>query len=48
MVGALYTVNQDYIRPLWETEDGHTMMMVAGVMIIIGYLICRRMATIKV
>jgi tight adherence protein B len=48
MVGALYVVNPDYIRPLWETPEGHTMMMIAAVMIVIGYVICRRMATIKV
>jgi Flp pilus assembly protein TadB len=48
MVAALYTVNPDYIRPLWETEEGHTMMMISAVMIAIGYVVCRRMATIKV
>ncbi|MBW2500469.1 MAG: type II secretion system F family protein [Deltaproteobacteria bacterium] len=48
MVGSLYVVNQDYIRPLWETEEGHTMMMIAAVMIVFGYVVCRRMATIKV
>jgi tight adherence protein B len=48
MVGALYVTNADYIRPLWETEQGHTMIMIATVMIIFGYVICRRMATIKV
>ena len=48
MVGALYVVNPDYIRPLWETPEGHTMMMISAVMIVIGYVICRRMATIKV
>jgi tight adherence protein B len=48
MVGSLYGVNPDYIRPLWETEEGHTMMMIAAVMIVFGYVICRRMATIKV
>jgi tight adherence protein B len=48
MIGALYSVNPDYIRPLWETPEGHTMMMISAVMIVIGYVICRRMATIKV
>jgi tight adherence protein B len=48
MVGSLYMVNPDYIRPLWETEQGHSMMLIAAVMIIFGYVVCRRMATIKV
>ena len=48
MLGALYAVNPDYIAPLWESPTGHTMVMVAGVMIIVGYVICRRMATIEV
>jgi tight adherence protein B len=48
MVGALYAANPDYIRPLWETQAGHTMMLMAIVMIAVGYVLCRRMATIKV
>ncbi len=48
MVGSLYSVNPDYIRPLWETEEGHTMMLVSAIMIVIGYVICRRMAVIRV
>jgi len=48
MVGALYLTNKDYIRPLWETDSGHTMMMISAVMISIGYLMCRKMATIEV
>lgn len=48
MVGALYGVNPDYIRPLWETPEGHLMMLVAGFLILVGYIVCRRMATIEV
>jgi Flp pilus assembly protein TadB len=48
MLGSLYAVNPDYIRPLWETDAGHTMMIVASVMVLFGYVICRRMATIEV
>jgi tight adherence protein B len=48
MLGSLYAVNPDYIAPLWETDTGHTMSIVAVVMIIIGYIVCRRMATIEV
>lgn len=48
MLSALYAVNPEYIAPLWETETGHTMAIVALVMIVVGYVICRRMATIEV
>lgn len=48
MLGALYTVNPGYIAPLWETETGHTMSIIAIVMIVIGYVVCRKMATIEV
>jgi len=48
MVASLYAVNPDYIRPLWETSQGHLMMMISAFMILIGYIVCRRMATIEV
>jgi tight adherence protein B len=48
MVGSLYMVNRSYIAPLWETEGGHTMALVAAIMIAIGYYVCRKMATIRV
>jgi tight adherence protein B len=48
MVGSLYAVNEDYVRPLWETEQGKTLVLISFVMVVIGYVICRRMAVIKV
>jgi len=48
MVGALYGVNEDYIKPLWETDQGQFLALISFVMVVIGYVICRRMATIKV
>jgi len=48
MVGALYMVNRSYIAPLWETEAGHTMALIAAIMIVVGYFVCRKMATIRV
>ena len=48
MVGALYMVNEDYIAPLWETDEGHVMVFVSAVMVLVGYIVCRKMATIKV
>jgi tight adherence protein B len=48
MVGSLYMVNRSYIAPLWETEGGHTLALVASIMVVIGYFMCRKMATIRV
>ncbi len=48
MVGALYMVNESYVAPLWETDDGHIMVLVSAVMVLFGYVVCRKMATIKV
>jgi tight adherence protein B len=48
MVGSLYAVNRSYIAPLWETEGGHTMALIAAIMIAVGYFVCRKMATIRV
>ena len=48
MVGSLYMVNRSYIAPLWETEGGHTMALVAAILIVVGYVMCRKMATIRV
>ena len=45
---ALYWVNQDYLKPLWEEEAGHTLVLISVVMVIFGYVLCRKMATIKV
>jgi tight adherence protein B len=48
MVFVLWTVNADYVAPLWETQAGHSMVLVAGVLVVVGFLLCRRMATIRV
>jgi tight adherence protein B len=48
MVGALYAVNRDYVAPLWEEDAGQFLAMISFVMVVVGYVICRRMATIKV
>ena len=48
MIGSLYAVNPDYIRPLWETDQGQFLGLISFVMVVIGYVICRRMAVIKV
>lgn len=48
MLGAISAVNPDYVAPLWNTDTGHTMCIIAVVMIVVGYVVCRRMATIEV
>ena len=48
MVGGLYLVAPDYLRPLWEHEMGSMLMGAAGVLVVIGYILCRRLAVIKV
>jgi tight adherence protein B len=48
MIGAIYLVNPTYIEPLWAEEAGRSIVLVATVLIFLGYVICRRMAQIKV
>lgn len=48
MIGAIYLVNPTYIEPLWTEEAGRTLVVIAAIMIFIGYVVCRRMAQIKV
>jgi tight adherence protein B len=45
---ALYASNPDYLKPLWEEEIGHMLIFISIVMVIFGYLLCRKMAKIKV
>jgi tight adherence protein B len=48
MVGSLYVANRDYIAPLWETPGGLRLVMISAVLVVVGYLLCRRMAEIEV
>jgi tight adherence protein B len=48
MVGALYTVAPDYVAPLWEHETGFTLVLVSIALVVFGYVLCRRFATIQV
>jgi tight adherence protein B len=48
MVGLLYLVNEKYIEPLWTTESGHALAITAGLMIFIGYILCRRLAVVRI
>jgi tight adherence protein B len=48
MVGSLYVANRDYVAPLWETPGGHQLVMISAVLVVVGYVLCRRMAEIEV
>lgn len=45
---ALFVINRQYISPLWQTNGGIAAMCVAGVMVIAGSLIIKRIVEIEV
>jgi tight adherence protein B len=47
-VASLYSVSPDYIEPLWADPAGHTLVMISVAMVCVGYVLCRKMATIRV
>ena len=48
MVGALYMVSPGYVEPLWTSDTGPLLMLSSAALVTVGYVICRRMATIEV
>ena len=48
MVTAIYFANPTYIEPLWNEAAGTTSVMLSAAMIVVGYVICRKMAQIRV
>ncbi len=48
MVGALYLVSPSYVEPLWTSDTGPLLVLSSAALVTIGYVICRRMATIEV
>jgi tight adherence protein B len=48
MIGAIYLANPSYVEPLWTEEAGSTIIMMSVAMIVVGYIVCRKMAQIKV
>ena len=48
IVVALAWVNVDYVSPLWTTPTGHVLAGIAAFLVFSGYVICRRMAIIRV
>jgi len=52
MVALMYTCGgeggRSYVQPLYSTPPGWMLSAVAGGLVLVGYLLCRRMAQIEV
>jgi tight adherence protein B len=52
LVGTLYTCGgeggRSYVEPLYTTVPGYMMSATAFVFVVVGYIFCRKMATIEV
>ncbi len=46
--GAMAVLRTDYVAPLWETPAGKTLSMVALGMVVLGWLVCRRVGVVEV
>lgn len=45
---VLFALNPDYMSELWHQSCGLVMLLVGGILIVLGYLIIRRIASIEV
>jgi tight adherence protein B len=48
LLGVITLINPDYTRPLYTTGFGHLVLVVAGVMVVTGSLVIKRIVDIKV
>jgi len=48
MVGLLSMVSPGYSKPLFETQSGQLLMIIAAAMLGVGYLLCRRLGIVRV
>jgi tight adherence protein B len=48
LLGVITLINPDYVRPLYTTGFGHVVLALAGVMVISGSLVIKRIVDIKV
>ena len=46
--GGMMILNPTYLNPLFETENGNVMLMVAGGWMLTGVLIMRKMINFKI
>jgi tight adherence protein B len=45
---AVYFLNPKYVKVLFEDPIGHVMLLVAGVMMVVGIIVMKRMIKVKV
>jgi tight adherence protein B len=46
--GAIYLMNPEYVKVLFEDPIGHMMLLVAGIMMVLGIIVMKKMITVKV
>ncbi|MEB3701985.1 Bacterial type II secretion system protein F domain protein [Candidatus Bealeia paramacronuclearis] len=47
-VGIIYSVHPDYLDPLFSTQTGHTLLMIAGALICMGIVVINRIIKMDV
>jgi tight adherence protein B len=47
-VAGLQLTNPEYVAPLWKTGAGNWLLIVSAVLVVVGYVLCRRLARIEV
>lgn len=45
---ALYIINPHYMSALWTTTIGWVMLVVAGIMLVVGFFVTRKVASVEV
>lgn len=48
MGGAIYLMNPDYLKPMLEDEYGRLLLALAGFLVIVGFVLSRRLGIVKV
>ena len=46
--GSMSLLRPSYVAPLWETPAGRAVVTAALVMVLVGYVICRRVGVVRV
>jgi tight adherence protein B len=46
--GTIYLMNPEYVKVLFEDPIGHMMLLVAGIMMVLGIIVMKKMITVKV
>jgi len=48
LAGILFFINRDYISTLWTTPQGQTLLLIAGGLMAVGFIVLNQMVQIKV